>query len=82
MDGATLKNHLDDAERDLAKAHRSVEQQRTLIERMRAQGHDTKTAESMLTTFEHSAHAMEHHRNVLLEELGLYKMGESKGSDA
>jgi len=70
------KRHLDQAEDDLAQAHQRVAQQRLAIEKLRQDGHDTKTAEHLLRTLEDSARAMEQHRNVLLEELGLYRPGE------
>ena len=81
-DDGTLKKRLDKAECDLVGGHHNVEQQRALIERLCATGHETSSAEALLKTLEHSLQAMEHHRNVILEELGLYKMGESKGSGA
>jgi hypothetical protein len=70
------KRHLDQAEDDLAQAHQRVAQQRLVVEKMRQDGHDTKTAQHLLRTLEDSARAMEQHRNVLLEELGLYRPGE------
>jgi|SRR5262245_26969454 hypothetical protein len=73
--------HLDQAEDDLARAHQRIAQQRLVIEKLRQDGHDTAIAQRLLHTMEESAVAMEHHRNVILEELGLYRPGESERLD-
>jgi len=81
MDQKVTKQHLDQAERDLAAGQQLVDEQKRLVATMRRDGHDSTMAEQLLQTFEHSLDAMKHHRNVILEELGLYRAGES-GSDS
>jgi hypothetical protein len=67
------ESHLDRAERDVASAHRRVARQRELISTLRASGHDTGLAEALLRAFIQSSAAMEDHRRIILEELGLYE---------
>jgi hypothetical protein len=39
---------------------------------MRASGHDTVLAQALLEAFIQGSEAMEDHRRIILEELGLY----------
>lgn len=77
IDQKVTKRHLDQAESDIAAGQERIEDQRSLIEKMRREGHDIAVAEQLLQTLEHSLGAMKHHRNVILEELGMYRAGES-----
>jgi hypothetical protein len=72
MDEQKPESHLDRAERDVANAHRLVARQRELISTMRASGHDTILAQALLEAFIRGSEAMEDHRRIILEELGLY----------
>jgi hypothetical protein len=72
MDEQKSESHLDRAERDVASAHRHVARQRELISALRAGGHDTSLAEALLQAFLQGSEAMEDHRRIILEELGLY----------
>jgi hypothetical protein len=72
MDDQQTQLHLDRAERDVASAHRLVARQRELISTLRANGHDTALAEALLRAFLQGSEAMEDHRRIILEELGLY----------
>ena len=64
------------AEDDLAKAHDRIRQQRATLETLHRDGHPTAQAEHLLETMIHSAKAMEEHRRLILEQLGLYRIGE------
>jgi len=54
-----------------------IEKQRACIQRLRNEGHKTEQAERVLSAFEHSLAGMKHHRDILLEQLGLYEAGEA-----
>jgi hypothetical protein len=72
MDEEKAHSHLERAERDVADAHRRIARQRELIRALQASGHDTATAEAVLQSLTVTAEAMENHRRIILEELGLY----------
>jgi hypothetical protein len=76
-DDAVKRQQLDDAERELRESQEHVDRQKTLIEQQRSGGHDVSTALRVLKALEHQVTAFKHHRNLILEELGLYRTGES-----
>jgi hypothetical protein len=80
MDKTAELRHLEKAESDIAEAHDRIAKQRALVATMRADGHDTQIAEQLLETMLHSARAMEEHRIVILELLGLYNLRESSAA--
>jgi multidrug resistance efflux pump len=80
MDTDTERHHLEKAEADIAEAHDRIEKQRAIISKLKEDGHDSKTAEKLLEAMLQSAAAMEAHRIVILESLGLYKPGESNAA--
>jgi len=80
MEKATELDHLKKAEADIAEAQDRIAKQRALIEKLREDGHDTRTAEKLLHTMLQSLEAMEGHRIVILEMLGLYGPGESEAA--
>jgi hypothetical protein len=67
---------LDKAEADLADAHGRIARQNSILEQLRNDGRSTSQAEDLLQTMICGAEAMEEHRRLLLEQLGLYKTGE------
>jgi hypothetical protein len=78
MPSETLaRQHLVQAEDDIRKESLHIEKQKTRIEQLRSGGHSTELAEKLLRTMEQSREAFKHHRNIILEELGLYEAGES-----
>ena len=80
MKKATERDHLRKAEADIAEAQDRIAKQRALIVKLREDGHDTRTAEKLLHTMLQSLEAMEGHRIVILEMLGLYGPGESEAA--
>jgi|SoiMethySBSTD1v2_1073268.scaffolds.fasta_scaffold5844848_1 hypothetical protein len=71
------KQELERAEQDIMAAQRRVDQQKQAIETLRRDSHDTAVAKELLEALEHSLVGMKQHRNIMLEELGLYGPGES-----
>jgi hypothetical protein len=72
MNEEQIQVHLDRAERDVANAHRLIARQRELISALQASGHDTDVAHALLQCMIETANAMESHRRIILEEIGLY----------
>src|SRR5262245_2759336 len=70
MDQELERRHLRKAEVDIAEAWRRIDQQRSRVARLAADGHDTATGEALLATMIESAEAMEEHRQTILRELG------------
>jgi hypothetical protein len=52
MDRQMLMEHLSQAERHVAEGMMHVEKQRTLVENMASEGHDTSDHEALLQQFE------------------------------
>lgn len=77
MDEAVARKRLAEAETDLMNETKEIERQRAFIQKLRSDGHKAERAERMLKTFERSRAAMKHHRDILLELLGLYEAGEA-----
>lgn len=71
MDERVARRRLTKAEAQLACEAEAIEKQRSVIQRLRNDGHETAQAEGTLTAMEHSLDAMKHHRDILLEHLGL-----------
>jgi len=71
------KQDLDKAEQDIIACQGRVDQQKQMLETLRRDGHDTASAKELLQALEHSLAGMKQHRNIILEELGLYEPGES-----
>jgi len=69
MDREMELAHLEQAEQDLADAYRRIERQRRLIADLRHGGHPADAAEKLLETMLTVMHAMEGHRDVILEML-------------
>ena len=61
------REHLVDADRHIAAAKHQVEQQKRVIEKLVQDGHDTRTARSLLGAMERGLDALEHHRAIVLE---------------
>jgi hypothetical protein len=77
MDEALARKRFAKAEADVAFETEEIEKQRAFIQHLREEGHDTRHAQGMLKALEHSLVGMKHHRDILLEHLGLYEPGES-----
>jgi hypothetical protein len=53
MDKATLREHLELANRLVTAGHQHIERQREVIRRLERDGHDSREANWLLGTFEH-----------------------------
>jgi len=62
---ATEQDHLDQANRHIARAEEMVTEQRDLIKRMAEHGHDTKLAQDLLETMQRTLHQMYEHRDMI-----------------
>jgi hypothetical protein len=58
-------DHLAQATRHIARAEEMVSEQRELIERLAEHGHDTKLAENLLRTMQHTLDRMYEHRALI-----------------
>lgn len=76
MDEAIARKRLADAEAAVADEVGEIEKHRAFIEKLREEGHETGQAERSLAILERSLGAMKHHRDIMLEHLGLYETGE------
>jgi predicted outer membrane protein len=61
------REHLADADRHIAAAKQQVAQQKRVIEKLVQDGHDTRTATSLLDAMERGLDALEHHREIVDE---------------
>jgi hypothetical protein len=61
-------HHLAEANKHVAEAAARIDQQRRLIEQLRADGHDTESAERLLASFVGVLSAMEGHRDLMLSK--------------
>jgi hypothetical protein len=64
----SLRQQLEHARADVEHVRRRVEEQTALIERLRADGHETETAERMLATFLDLMTQLTIHRGTLERE--------------
>jgi outer membrane protein TolC len=76
MDEALARTRLAKAEAAVSQETTEIEKQRAVIQRLQNEGHETERAERLLKTLEHSLAALKHHRDIMLEHLGLYEAGE------
>lgn len=74
---AVARRRLNKAEAAIEQETEEIGKQRAFIQKLRDSGHGTERAERSLKMIEHSLAAMKHHREILLEHLGLYEAGES-----
>ena len=75
-------HHLEQAEAHIASARKHLGRQRALVTRLQnspalGAGDQKRTAEAILHVMEANMRALEGHRGFILEELGLYQLGES-----
>jgi len=63
------REHLAQADRDIAECGVHIARQRRFIERTTEVGHLTRSAESMLRALEANLHALETHRRAILNRL-------------
>ena len=71
MDEKVARRRLTKAEAQVAYEVEEIEKQHAVIQRLRNEGHETRLAEGVLEAMEHSLDTMKHHRDILLEHLGL-----------
>ena len=69
MDDVREREHLAQADRHIAEAKQHIARQKQVIAGLERDGHETVTAVSMLHALEHSLHAFEEHREVILVRL-------------
>ena len=69
MDREQERQHLKQANADIADAYDRVRHQHALIARMSARGQDTALAEALLATLRNTLAAMENHRRIILDRL-------------
>lgn len=62
---ATEHDHLAQAIRHITRAEEMITEQRALIDRMAAHGHDTKLAEALLQTMQSTVDRMHDHREMI-----------------
>ncbi len=77
MDETVARRRLAKAEAQVAYEVNEIEKQRAFIQKLRNDGHETNKAEGVLVALEHSLAAIKHHRDIMLEHLGLYGPGEA-----
>lgn len=71
MDERVARRRLAKAEAQIAYEAEEIEKQRSVIQKLRNDGHETAQTEGTLVAMEHSLDAMKHHRDILFEHLGL-----------
>ena len=71
MDETREREHLAQADRHIAEAKRHIARQKEVIAELERDGHGTDSAVSMLHALEHSLHALEQHRELILIRLKL-----------
>src|SRR5262249_36940706 len=69
MDDVREREHLALADRHIAKAKKHIARQKQVLVELERDGHETSEAVSMLRALEHSLHAFEQHREVILVRL-------------
>jgi hypothetical protein len=69
MDRQAEVNRLGQAERRIANAERIVTEQRLRVDRLRADGHDTKGSEQTLRGFEDTLKILRENRAVIVEAI-------------
>ncbi len=69
IDPAVERQHLAQAENDIAEGERRVTNQILLIDEMRRDGHDTAEAERYLQTLRETLAVWYDHRDMILREL-------------
>jgi hypothetical protein len=69
MDRTTLREHLALAEQSVREGVRHIERQRQLIDQLRRAGHDNRTAQELLRSFEQSQSTHLAKRDRLRQEL-------------
>ena len=65
------REHLAQADRHIAEAKQHIARQKEVIAELERGGHETILAVSMLNALEHSLHAFEQHREVILTRVKL-----------
>ncbi len=60
---------LGEADRHIAVAERNVTEQQLRLDKLRADGHDTKTAEEMLRGFEGVLNTLREHRQMIVKTI-------------
>jgi len=71
MDEKTLREHLAEAEAQVAKGLQHLAEQRAVIAELERDGHDTKTARELFATLMQSQELHIEHRDRLKRELGI-----------
>jgi hypothetical protein len=69
MDRRAEELRLGQAEGRIVLAERHIANQQLLIDRLRAKGQDTETAEEMLRGFEHNLKTLHEHRQVIVKTI-------------
>jgi len=69
MDREAEVERLGQSDRHIATAEQHITKQRLLLDNLRADGHDTKVAEEMLTGFEHNLKTLLEHRELILKTI-------------
>ena len=72
-DDSIAQRHLALADRHIAETKRRIQQQDEIVHRLRRLGNEAHAAlaEALLHTFQQSLTLMNHHRDLILDELGL-----------
>lgn len=78
----TEREHLSDADRDIAGGERRITDQLLLIERLRQGGHDTGDAERLLLTLRQTLEAWHGHRETILNEIARLEDADTRPSQA
>jgi hypothetical protein len=74
MDRRSEVSHLHKAEAEIASGRERIGRQEQLVARLKRDGHDSSTAESMLQTMRDSLNVMKVHRELILDQLAAMKM--------
>jgi hypothetical protein len=66
---------LGEADRHIAVAERNITEQQCRLEKLRADGHDTKLAEQMLTDFQINLQTLNEHRDLIIKTIAQINQG-------
>jgi hypothetical protein len=69
LDRQTEELRLARADRHITVAERHITEQRLRVDRLRADGHDTRTAEEMLREFEANLKTLREHRQIIVRTI-------------
>lgn len=76
LDLATEREHLAQANRDIADGEMRIGRQVALVERLRANGHSPTDAEKLLATLRHTLQTWQDHRQEILRAIARLESAE------